>query len=76
MLISSHDIELTEFLEKENYELQHFSESIQKEELYFDHKLKAGKLKTRNVIKMLELYKYPDVIIKDARAIEQSNFVN
>lgn len=38
--------------------------------------MKAGKLKTRNAIKILELYKYPDVIIKDARAAEQSNFVN
>ena len=38
--------------------------------------MKAGKLKTRNTIKILELYKYPDVIIKDARATEQSNFVN
>lgn len=76
VLVSTHDIELTELLEKENYELHHFSENIKNDELYFDHKLKAGKLKTRNAIKILELYKYPDVIIKDARATEQSNFVN
>lgn len=76
VLVSTHDIELTELLEKENYELHHFSERIQDEELYFDHKLKAGKLKTRNAIKILELYNYPGKIIKDARATEQSDFVN
>ena len=59
---------------KENYELFHFSELIENEELIFDHKLKEGKLKTRNAIKILELYKYPDEIITDARKTEQNNF--
>jgi hypothetical protein len=74
VLVSTHDIELTELLEKENYELHHFSENIENEELYFDHKLKSGKLKTRNAIKILELYKYPAEIITDARKTEQNNF--
>jgi len=74
VLVSTHDIELTELLEKENYELHHFSENIENEELYFDHKLKSGKLRTRNAIKILELYKYPDEIILNARKIEQNNF--
>jgi len=74
VLVSTHDIELTELLEKENFELHHFSENIENEELYFDHKLKSGKLKTRNAIKILELYKYPAEIINDARKTEQNNF--
>lgn len=74
VLVSTHDIELTELLEKESYELHHFSENIENDELYFDHKLKSGKLKTRNAIKILELYKYPTEIITDARKTEQNNF--
>ena len=74
VLVSTHDIELTELLDKEDYELHHFSENIKNEELIFDHKLKEGKLKTRNAIKILELYKYSTEIITDARITEQNNF--
>ena len=74
VLVSTHDIELTDLLAKENYELFHFSEQIDNEQLIFDHKLKSGKLKTRNAIKILELYKYPNEIIADARKAEHINF--
>lgn len=74
VLVSTHDIELTDLLAKENYELFHFSEQIENEKLFFDHKLKSGKLKTRNAIKILELYKYPSEIIIDARKTEENNF--
>ncbi|WP_299523327.1 DNA mismatch repair protein MutS [uncultured Lutibacter sp.] len=74
VLVSTHDIELTDLLVKENYELYHFSEQIESEKLFFDHKLKSGKLKTRNAIKILELYKYPPEIIIDARKTEENNF--
>lgn len=74
VLVSTHDIELTDLLEKESYQLFHFSELIDNEKLIFDHKLKEGKLKTRNAIKILELYKYPTEIITDAKKTEQNNF--
>lgn len=74
VIVSTHDTELTDLLVKENYELYHFNERIDSEELLFDHKLKEGKLKTRNAIKILELYKYPNEIITDARTTEQNNF--
>ncbi|MCF6214162.1 MAG: DNA mismatch repair protein MutS [Flavobacteriaceae bacterium] len=74
VLVSTHDIELTDLLEEENYTLYHFSEQIENNELFFDHKLKNGKLKTRNAIKILELYNYPTKIIEDARNTEQNNF--
>jgi hypothetical protein len=74
VLVSTHDIELTELLQKDNYELFHFSEHIENDELFFDHKIKKGKLKTRNAIKILELYKYPSEIIKEAKHIETTYF--
>ena len=40
VLVSTHDIGLTDLLVKENYELFHFSEFIENEQLIFDHKLK------------------------------------
>lgn len=68
VLVSTHDIELTEILSKEKYKLYHFSEQIDNDELIFDYKLKDGELKTRNAIKILELHDYPSEIIMDARA--------
>ena len=67
VLASSHDIELTEDIEFESYQLYHFSESINKHnELFFDYKLRFGPFKTRNAIKILELYGYPMEIINEA----------
>ena len=71
VLVSTHDIELTDLLQKEKFDLYHFSEHIKNNELSFDHQLKEGKLKTRNAIKILELYNYPSQITEDARATEK-----
>jgi len=68
VLIATHDIELCEMLNTE-YELYHFCETVEDNELYFNHKLKAGPLKTRNAIKILELSNYPKAIIEEARQI-------
>ncbi|MFK7833959.1 MAG: DNA mismatch repair protein MutS [Winogradskyella sp.] len=76
VLVSTHDIELAELLVKEKYVLYHFSEQIENNELSFDHKLKKGKLKTRNAISILELYGYPVDIIEDARRTEKETFNN
>ncbi len=76
VLVSTHDIELTDILSKEKFELFHFTEQIENNGLTFDHKLKEGKLKTRNAIKILELYNYPSEIIKDARRTEKITFAN
>jgi len=76
VFVSTHDIELTEMLQVENYELYHFSEAIANETLVFDHKIKAGKLKTRNAIKILELYNYPKEIILDAQKTQKDAFKN
>lgn len=76
VLVSTHDIELTSLLAKDNYDLFHFTEQILEDNLFFDHKLKEGKLKTRNAIRILELYDYPPEIIVDAREVEQAQFLN
>jgi energy-coupling factor transporter ATP-binding protein EcfA2 len=74
VLVSTHDIELTELLENDNFSLFHFSENIKDNELLFDYKIKGGKLKTRNAIKILDLYNYPNEIIKDAKEVEVNYF--
>jgi len=71
VMVSTHDIELADLLENDNYKLYHFSEKIQDDELIFDHKLKSGKLKTTNAIKILELYGYPKEIIKHAKSVRK-----
>ncbi len=68
VFISTHDIELTELL-KEEYDLYHFSEHVDNNNVSFDFKIKAGKMKTRNAIKILEVNGYPPVLISEARQL-------
>lgn len=71
VFVSTHDIELTNLLEEDNYELYHFTEKVADNNLAFDHKLKNGPLTTRNAIKILELHDYPNEIIDEARKVEK-----
>lgn len=71
VLVSTHDIELTEMLDKE-YELFHFSEIIKEKNVDFDYKLKQGKLKTRNAIRILKINDYPDDVINEAIEISEN----
>lgn len=66
VFVSTHDTELTHLLEDDGYALYHFCEKITDGQLTFDYKLQAGRLKTRNAIRILELYDYPHEIIADA----------
>lgn len=65
VFVSTHDIELTDLL-NEQYELYHFSETVDDKSVDFDYKLKKGKLKNRNAIRILQLNQYPEHIILDA----------
>lgn len=65
VFVSTHDIELADLLQDE-YELYHFSEIVDNKTVDFDYKLKPGKLKNRNAIKILEINNYPESIIKEA----------
>ncbi|MCD0469912.1 DNA mismatch repair protein MutS [Flavobacterium sp. JAS] len=70
ILVSTHDIELTDMLCKE-YELYHFSETVDDKTVGFDYKLKEGKLKNRNAIRILEINDYPKEVIKEAIKISK-----
>lgn len=67
VFVSTHDTELNDLLKTE-YDLYHFTETVEEEELIFDHTIKKGSLKTRNAIRILEINDYPASIIKDANA--------
>ncbi len=65
VFVSTHDIELTDML-TDTYELYHFSEIVGENNVDFDYKLKEGKLKNRNAIRILEMNGYPEEVIKEA----------
>ncbi|MEX0813142.1 MAG: hypothetical protein WD048_13065 [Chitinophagales bacterium] len=67
VFVSTHDIELANLLKGE-FELYHFSEAIDNDQktVSFDYKLKPGKLKNRNAIKILKVNDYPPEIINEA----------
>lgn len=65
VFVSTHDIELTDLLQ-DKYDLYHFSEQVDNKTVDFDFKLKHGKLKTRNAIRILKINDYPEGIINDA----------
>jgi len=70
VLVSTHDIELTDMLSNE-YELYHFSETVNKKTVGFDYKLKEGKLKNRNAIRILEINDYPKEVVNEAMEISR-----
>ncbi len=63
--VSTHDIELADLLNAE-FDLYHFSEIVDHSNVAFDYKLKPGKLKKRNALRILELNDYPKEIIAEA----------
>ena len=76
VMVSTHDLELTDLLKQKNFDLHHFAETIENEQLIFDHKIKPGKPQNGNAIKILELYDYPPEIIEDSRSSVKLNLAN
>jgi len=70
VFVSTHDIELTDMLYNE-YELYHFSEIVKDNSVDFDYKLKEGKLKNRNAIRILQINDYPNDLINEAIEISE-----
>lgn len=70
VFVSTHDIELADLL-KHEYDLYHFSEIVDHKTVDFDYKLKEGKLKHRNAIRILQINDYPESIISEAIAISE-----
>jgi hypothetical protein len=65
VFVSTHDIELTDLLSNE-YDLYHFTETIQEQQIHFDYKLKPGNLSTTNAIRILEINDYPEKVTTEA----------
>jgi len=72
VFVSTHDIELADLL-NDKYDLYHFTEVVQNEQIHFDYKLKQGNLSTKNAIRILEINDYPEEIITEARSISRIN---
>ena len=70
VLVSTHDIELTQLLES-GFQLHCFQEQIEDQQLSFDYKLRPGALTKRNAISILEIAGYPTTIITEARRISE-----
>jgi len=70
VFVSTHDIELADLLKTE-YDLYHFNEIVDHKTVDFDYKLKEGKLKNRNAIRILQINDYPESIIKEAIEISE-----
>lgn len=67
-IAATHDIELTDLLEKK-YENYHFSEDIIDSDIFFNYKLTKGKATSRNAIKLLELIGYDKSIVNNAKEL-------
>jgi|GEM_PF-5467338 len=72
VLVSTHDVELTELLDKE-YELYHFCECFAEHQIVFDYRLKGEQLTELNALKLLESCGSACVIMADASLIQRDN---
>ena len=68
VMISTHDLELSDYL-GDSYDLYHFTELVENNTISFDYKIKTGRLKTTNAIRILELNDYPDEVVAEARRL-------
>ncbi len=69
VLVATHDVELTELLQDDGYQLHCFDEQISNGKIHFSYKLKEGIPQHRNAIKILELYNYPKCVVSEAQEI-------
>ena len=64
-MAATHDLELVE-LAGSAYQNHHFCETITENGVEFDYKLKDGPCRTRNALRLLEYYHFPDEILQSA----------
>jgi DNA mismatch repair ATPase MutS len=62
---ATHDIELTQILEKV-YHNYHFEEEVKDNDILFNYELRSGRATSRNAIKLLSIIGYDEQIIKQA----------
>lgn len=68
VVAATHDGELGTLLQS-RYVEYHFCETVTAEDWYFDYRLKAGPLTTRNAIRLLARLHYPAQVVADAQAL-------
>jgi len=74
VVVATHDMDLADKLQ-DTYQCYHFSDKVDKNNLSFDYKLKAGIATTRNAIKLLEHLGYPrDIILQANPPKEQTDY--
>ncbi len=65
VVVSTHDLELAELL-MDQFDLYHFTETIDESDIQFDHKLRHGPLTSANALRMLERSNFPAQILAEA----------
>ena len=73
VFVTTHDLEIAQFLKNKNYELYYFDEEVDKNHLSFPYKLKLGINNKTNAIKILEMYNYSEKIIENAKKLVENN---
>jgi DNA mismatch repair ATPase MutS len=68
VVAATHDGELGALLQS-SYVEYHFCETVTADDWYFDYRLKAGPLTTRNAIRLLARLHYPAQVVADAQAL-------
>jgi hypothetical protein len=68
VLAATHDQELADLLAG-SFDLFHFTETFQGDQILFDYKIKPGKLLTTNAIRILELNEYPAELTSEAKLL-------
>jgi hypothetical protein len=71
VLVTTHDIELQELL-GERFDLYHFQEDPDIEG-FFDYRLRPGRARERNAIRLLERLGFPEEVVQDAMAFVTKN---
>ncbi|MCE7995085.1 MAG: DNA mismatch repair protein MutS [Roseivirga sp.] len=70
VFIATHDLELADYLEDE-YDLYHFSETVEDQKINFDYLLKPGNLVNTNALKILALNDFPEGILNEANKLAE-----
>ena len=69
VFVTSHDLEIAQFLQNHHYDLYYFDEEVKNNELFFPYLLKRGINHKTNAIRILEMYNYPAKIINKAHEL-------
>ena len=70
VFVSTHDLELADYL-NETFDLYHFTEVIENNDILFDYKIKPGNLVTTNAIRILALNNYPAAVVDEASRLSE-----